>query len=645
MTQKAARLNLYDFLNNEPDYAPNTSHSHNHTRSPNFKTYSTEEDDDEIGPWFDVLPPKLSVTPKAATNPTNKKPSIPLQTPKGDPKVSKLTSTRNYTSTGEKSLTHKSPKVIKQPVIENKPNQSGIFTNELLKERVSTTTRKVNVKNLVKSVEVQPKKERPILIVAHQVEEPVLPLGDKKSHVSSPKPGHSFKRSSIMLEKSLDIKGTVGTMRDSGEFEMTKSMTKIHSQTARIRGESNDKRHSRRPSPCEFLDTTEKPEANPSFVVEGIATKSSAVSKQQGFKLLKTNIIARNRNMNQKSPIPIHIPLDDKLMEKEPILSEGKRMIVTERNGRPGATKNLFKRDLFKKEKEAEKEDIKTKLRVLRRINRPSYQAAQSPNETRDLSENKNASMTISRQRSVPRMLNEPVKAESFIPRHSEADVFKPEGNAGGNYMLPLLKTQAPMKCPLPRPHLTVLNKNYDETSTNEVIRLSSYFSNDKQQQQDKRRGLNTSPILDSEKYILQTEGCETTLGTDPSEQIKTSPSPKNQGAVVFKFRRFTPTRMMDKTYKESLLGADFYLKSYNQPQKVGGEMNTTNTKQLQTPGKNPLYSLTQKLKVSKEQNVSGGESSAGNKNVRIIRKPTFEVQAAILQEKNIIQNARILKN
>ena len=99
----------------------------------------------------------------------------------------------------------------------------------------------------------------------------------------------------------------------------------------------------------------------------------------------------------------------------------------------------------------------------------------------------------------------------------------------------------------------------------------------------------------------------------------------------------------MDKTYKESLLGPEFYLKSYNQPQKAGGEVTMTPGKQLQTPGKNPLYSLTQKLKVAKEQNPI--ENSGKNKTVRALRKPTFEVQAAILQEKAIIQNARILKN
>jgi len=471
MTQKA-RLNLYDFLNNEQDYAPVTSPNLNRTRSPGLKTYSTEEDDDEIGPWFDVLPPKLSVTPKTVANSLANKQTISLQTPKGDPKPSKLTTVRNYSSAAEKSQ-HKGPKVIPKPIVENKPDRNGIFTNELLKERITPSIRKVNNIKKMNQADSQPKNDKLILIVANPENGTTrITRAEQKPQVTeSPKPRHSFKRSSIMVEKSLDLKATIN-VRDSGEFETSKSMTKIHSQTARVRGESTDRRHSRRPSPADLGDVHEKPEMNPSFVIEGIQTKTSA-SKQQGFKLLKANIIARNRNINNpKPPVPVmpvipSIPTEEKMtIEKETIYSEGKRMIVTDRTGRPPQPTNktpLRKEMLYSQEKEYEKEDIRTKLRVLRRINRPSYmtqtqyqqQNSVSPNETKDMS-----GVSLNRQKSVPRLSHQheqAIRAEPFA-RYSEADALRPENN--NTKMLPFLKMQAMVKCPVPKPHLTVLNKN-----------------------------------------------------------------------------------------------------------------------------------------------------------------------------------------
>jgi len=144
----------------------------------------------------------------------------------------------------------------------------------------------------------------------------------------------------------------------------------------------------------------------------------------------------------------------------------------------------------------------------------------------------------------------------------------------------------------------------------------------------------------------LNTDTGESNTGYDASDQLlRTSPSPKNNHTstqVVFKFRKFTPTRMIEKNYKETF-GPDFYSKSYyNQSQGQG--QGQKDVKPPSTPGKNPLYSLTQKYKISKEKQQTEG-SLTNNKNTRNYRKPTFEIQAAILQEKTIIRNARILKN
>lgn len=101
----------------------------------------------------------------------------------------------------------------------------------------------------------------------------------------------------------------------------------------------------------------------------------------------------------------------------------------------------------------------------------------------------------------------------------------------------------------------------------------------------------------------------------------------------------------MDKNYRE--LSPDFYSKSYyNQSHNQGQKSQTGgDTKPPQTPGKNPLYSLTQKYKMSRETQPTE-ENLTNNKNTRIYRRPpNFEIQAAILQEKAIIRNARILKN
>lgn len=473
MTQKA-RLNLYDFLNNEQDYAPVTSPNLNRALSPHLKAYSTDEEDDEIGPWFDVLPPKLSVTPKAVANSHANKQTIHLQTPKGDPKPSKLTTVRNYSSAAEKPH-HKSPKITPKPIVENKPDRSGIFTNELLKERISPPTRKVNNIKRANTEHSQPKNDNKLILIVSNPDNGTTKISrteQKPQVIESPKPRHPSKRSSIMGEKSLDLKGTMN-VRDSGEFEPSRSMTKIHSQTARVRGDSTDRRYSRRQSPADLGEMHEKPEMNPSFVIEGIQTKTSA-SKQQGFKLLKANIIARNRTVNQRPPVPVmplmpvipSVPTEEKLtIEKETIYSEGKRMIVTDRTGRPPQATNktpLRKEMLYtgNKEKEHEKEDIKTKLRVLRRINRPSYLQQQntvSPNDTKDMS------VSLNRQKSVPRLSHHQQEQQPVFVRHSEADALRPENNntnTNNGYMLPLLKMQAMVKGPGPKPHLAMLNKN-----------------------------------------------------------------------------------------------------------------------------------------------------------------------------------------
>jgi len=144
----------------------------------------------------------------------------------------------------------------------------------------------------------------------------------------------------------------------------------------------------------------------------------------------------------------------------------------------------------------------------------------------------------------------------------------------------------------------------------------------------------------------LNTDTCESNTGYDASDQLlRTSPSPKHNNTptpVVFKFRKFTPTRMIEKNYKETF-GPDFYSKSYyNQS---GHKTTEGNEKQPLTPGKNPLYSLTQKYKISKEQQQTEGNLTNIKNTRNYKRPPTFEIQAAILQEKTIIRNARILKN
>jgi len=345
------QINLNDLIEESP-FDNFDSENLFHFQQPSKKKRLLLEEDDGISPWFDDLEPKLTTfSPKNFQ--VSRTQTHSFHIPKPELKA-RRSSAKLRVPQAEKiqSRFYKDSK----PLDIKSEDKNDIFCNELIKSHVPATVHKIGLTDSSSMPQVN-QLSHPQLLVGNFVEETNMIGNNKKNQETklvSPKQEKLVlakkSRASFITNVDINLKQL--------EKERLKTDTidsyRVYSNTARCFQEAKEEEKQ-----FNSLNTSKEEKGNKSTIV--VETNQVDRSKKHYLKLVNMGLITHNNGF----------PITRNLSSFVPLKGEGKK-IVTIQNDRRPSTKSIIwreeKQEKIEKNYEEKKEDIKNKMKVLRKI-------------------------------------------------------------------------------------------------------------------------------------------------------------------------------------------------------------------------------------------------------------------------------------